>query len=346
EWMHNTRPVKIQDPKSASGVRTVKALYGEALNPDTQEWQQCVVPGVRERDGRLLVIFSPAEGSSAVPGMVSPSVPRGGKSRMRTMWLSRLYVYLWGDDPRRFAQRLGAAYRERATCESLLRHSLYVGSMPLDGLPQPEEGMMDRIKDLSLLKRIEPLVEGLSEQARANAKTLGLTILDPLMAEVLEAHLAGCNTFLFQRYLEREPYVVMEQRLERAVDRLAREKAAKYSAHELTAMKELVPVWTREDYDRNQEGFMHTSLLTHPKAVRALILVKEECDRVLAYDPAFKSHAVPVPAYCLFYIAPPPEVPIPPTSWKVLSLEDFKLAQGTSARRSRAFLKDNWTTFV
>ena len=65
-------------------------------------------------------------------------------------WVPRINLMFDAEDPRIFAERVGAAYRTRKQAESLLRYNLYIDSMPTDEISPLEKYRIDIINDLSM----------------------------------------------------------------------------------------------------------------------------------------------------------------------------------------------------
>lgn len=70
-----------------------------------------------------------------------------------TMWLPRLRILFYGEDPFNFARRVASAYNLRKSAESTLRYNLYVDSMPADGINPLTSEQLSRILAYSVNTR-------------------------------------------------------------------------------------------------------------------------------------------------------------------------------------------------
>ncbi|GIQ91013.1 hypothetical protein KIPB_014049, partial [Kipferlia bialata] len=66
----------------------------------------------------------------------------------KTAWAPRVQVYIWGEDPRRFAKRLAAAVQERYIFESVVRYHTVLRRTPTDGLPSLPPDALERLQRL------------------------------------------------------------------------------------------------------------------------------------------------------------------------------------------------------
>lgn len=103
-WFEIAKTVEIFDANKNT-KRKVKGLYSSCYI--NGKWLRCIVIGQKkqdkeEYDDRLLVQIRDEKESK--------------------FWIPRLYVFIWGEDPRTFLDRLKNAKEQRDEVESLIRY--------------------------------------------------------------------------------------------------------------------------------------------------------------------------------------------------------------------------------
>lgn len=64
-------------------------------------------------------------------------------------WIHRVRLMFRGEDPRVFARRVVDAFRLRKNTEALVRYSLYVDCMPMEGVGELDQASLKRMIEAS-----------------------------------------------------------------------------------------------------------------------------------------------------------------------------------------------------
>ena len=129
-WLDVAQKVTIYDANK-NCERQVKGLYASCYLDN--EWKKCIVIGQKkvkpedlenkdlEVDDRLLIMLR--------------------NDKQQKFWVPRLYVFIWGEDPYVYLNRLRYAQNARDETESLLKYQACVANMPLNNLNEMDQDM-------------------------------------------------------------------------------------------------------------------------------------------------------------------------------------------------------------
>lgn len=76
-------------------------------------------------------------------------------------WIPRIRLMFLAEDPKKFADRVAAAYFMRRRVESELRYNLYIDCMPTDGIDPPSASALKRMSELA--RAVKSLAKGGTE---------------------------------------------------------------------------------------------------------------------------------------------------------------------------------------
>lgn len=65
-------------------------------------------------------------------------------------WIPRIQLMFLAEDPVIFAKRIASAYKARNEAESTIRYNLYLDCMPLNGVAEMDQRVLDDITELAL----------------------------------------------------------------------------------------------------------------------------------------------------------------------------------------------------
>lgn len=190
-------------------------------------------------------------------------------------WLHRIFICFDAEDPRKYAQRLAAAYRGRADAERVLRLSLLVDCMPYGDVPQLSVEQINRMLNYALnnkaLKTQMKLMDTsmlISEINIDYARTLNQLVFNSIMLQS-KASSSGAGT--------------TSNSAPPASDRFA---ALKPPDEFVAAQPRPVPHCgtvpiAEYDFPERFSQFVFASLLTKQEAILALVRTRQECVRLV-----------------------------------------------------------------
>ncbi|TNJ27740.1 IAD-4 Dynein heavy chain [Giardia muris] len=304
-WWSVAKTYELAD--QGGRTRTVKALYGQALLDKT--WVRVAVIGQKHPppgapyDDRFLCILR--------------------DDPTRRLWIPRLYVFLWGEDPRIYAERLRQAVFLRNQTEALLRYNMYVDAMPISGLFEFSDSLWHDIQRRAvpffLARKVLTLEPETLERLRARVVD---TVFGELRDDVMRSFYASQNRVIFQFSLQRQPGLVAELSLEHAVDSLQHAHISAYLSGEramaiytrllapcneasfITGTPEeatpdsvcySIGQYLKRRFRQARESIAFGSFLTSPEAIRALHCLSGEVHKILSRrvtDTAAQRHSL------------------------------------------------------
>ncbi|ESU37863.1 Dynein heavy chain [Giardia duodenalis] len=295
-WWTVSKAYSLVDMASGRS-RTVKGLYGQAFI--NGQWERVVVIGQKKPadnepfDDRLLCVLR--------------------SNVAKRIWVPRLYVHFWGEDPRIYVERLRQAIFLRDQTESLLKYDLFINSMPVSGLFEFSDALKFSIQRRSIpffTKRTVLTLES-SIVEKLKDRTVE-AVFESLTSDVVRSFYTSQNRVLFDLSLQRQPSLMSELNLEHAVDYIQYEKIYKYNNIEkaMGIYRQLVSPCNQEAFTANltddtitdtavcynigkylkkrftqaRDVISFNSFLTSPEAIKALQCLNYEVDKILSYS--------------------------------------------------------------
>lgn len=191
-------------------------------------------------------------------------------------WVHRLFICFDAEDPKKYAQRLAAAYRGRADAERTLRLSLLVDCMPYGDVPQLSVEQINRMLNYAL-------------NNKALKTQMKLMDTSMLISEINIDYARTLNQLVFNSLMQPRPNLSSE-----SGDEPYSITTAEHGRFEaLQPADKLTPVPARAapaggtvpvpvyDFPERFSQFVFASLLTKQEAIQALVRTRQECVRLL-----------------------------------------------------------------
>ncbi|KAM3174254.1 hypothetical protein ACTXT7_010920 [Hymenolepis weldensis] len=167
-------------------------------------------------------------------------------------WIPRIQLMFLAEDPVIFAKRVASAYKARNEAESTIRYNLYLDCMPVNGVAEMDQRVLDDITELAL--------DG-SPQLK-NDKGLDQVIQD-LQREIITDHWRSMNDIIIRKICAKKfpEYAFIKP------PEMPKQKARWRGTVEIPQF----------DFKTTKEIFIFNTIFTRPEVITASALAQVEC---------------------------------------------------------------------
>ncbi|KAH0569467.1 Dynein heavy chain [Spironucleus salmonicida] len=350
QWMKETKEVVIYDANRGE-ERTVKGLYGQCYINNS--WEQCVVIGIK---GEKLLVY--LKSNNSVKYLIY-----------------KIYVFIWGEDPRVYAQRIQNAQIQKSLDESLMRYFSCVENMPLNGLVEFQWAENVRFKSNVMIQG--KTILGLNDQQYQDIQSDVKKQIDQQIVEIQNLFSTCQNQILFNISLNKQPSLIIEMQLEQAVEKLQDNYCVLFN----NIQKSTYPYYymisnqqfgtTYDEVTFNVKQFLQAkmvetkqvlafnSFFTSVNAIQALFIAKNEAEKLVSYQinqQAISINSVAESYYeienltfdqlqyntSLYHLLVKSTCPVISVLQKVYNVEEFKTLQLNHQKSLKNYLEESW----